>query len=411
MSGLSLSRLARVNTVHGVTPASECCRMAARDPEAVFCGECGTPLLRCAAHEDCGGLVDQNGFCPECFALGLFLDGGAMRQAKLGAALALPFILRNANDNGRAVFITGVHVRQGNTPRRTLELAWERIDSGQSATWMLQTAPLEQAGNQALEIIIVASSRARWREETFAFVATLDLSVEDDGGVVINQTINVTQGGAPGALGNTIYAPIRIEGDRRDDSTSTGDGPSGPSPLALMRADSFERSQKLRGMASGARVSRLARVQWRGFLPGEAASDGPILTADGMLSLGRARTKAQSGSGDVRLLVRSADGTRDDTMSEAISRRHADLFIQNGRLCVRAAGGAGLRVADQGLQTGEVLELGDGDRIHILPRHKNLIALDVSLQGHHGEIDTITLTRVPFESAAPSSRHQDRSRT
>jgi hypothetical protein len=155
-------------------------------------------------------------------------------------------------------------------------------------------------------------------------------------------------------------------------------------------------------MSNGWRVSRLARVHWRGFGNGEACADGPILTSDGLLSLGRARSKQQEGSSDVRLLVRGPDGKVDEAESEAISRRHADLFIENGRLCVRASGGAGLRVSDQGLKTGEVIELNDGDRIHILPRRKDLLALDVSLQVYHGEVETITLTRVPFESAAPS---------
>jgi hypothetical protein len=369
----------------------------------MFCGDCGSALLRCAAHEACGGLLDADGFCRECFSLGLYLDAGTIRAAKIGASLALPLILRNANTGGRAVFITGVHVRQGHAERAPVELAWERIDAGQSASWMLQTAPLQQAGHQAVEIIIVAESRVRWRKESFAFVANLDLSVATDGGVVINQTINVTQGSQPGALGNTIYAPIRIEGERADSSAGDpGTAAGQPSQLALMRADSFERSHGVRGMNTGWRVSRLARLQWRGFEDGEAPMDGPILTPDGLVSLGRARSKAQAGLSDVRLLVRTPTGEVDEALSEGISRRHADLFIQNGQICVRASGGAGLRVSDQGLKTGDVVELCDGDRVHFLPRHKDRLALDVSLQASHGEVDTITLTRVPFEGADPA---------
>src|SRR5262249_43528821 len=152
------------------------------------------------------------------------------------------------------------------------------------------------------------------------------------------------------------YAPIRIDGDTR---RAEADATTRPAPLALTRADGFERDHGLRGTPEG-RVDRTVRLEWKGFAADEAGPSGPILTPDGMLALGRPRVKWGGGVNEVRLLGRDAAGRLDEAVSEEISRRHIDLFVQNGALCVRASGQAGLRVTDQGLRQGEVVALSDG---------------------------------------------------
>jgi len=42
---------------------SKCCYQHAVQADAVFCGDCGKPLLRCMAFEECGGLVRDDGCC------------------------------------------------------------------------------------------------------------------------------------------------------------------------------------------------------------------------------------------------------------------------------------------------------------------------------------------------------------
>ncbi len=88
----------------------------------------------------------------------------------------------------------------------------------------------------------------------------------------------------------------------------------------------------------------------------------------------------------------------------AISRRHFDLFVQNGALCVRAAGQSGLRVGDQGLRQGEVASLSDGERIVVLPKHPQALAIDVRFETHHGVVEQVTLTRQPdVQRATPGT--------
>ncbi|MFT3726170.1 MAG: FHA domain-containing protein [Hyphomonadaceae bacterium] len=313
--------------------------------------------------------------------------------------MTLPLIFRNAGGHGRALFASELWIRQGAGERVRQPIPWERLNAGQSASWTLQTQPLQQTGRQSFEVILVVASRARWREEKFALAANMEIGVEDDGRVVVNQTINVAGGEVAGA-GHTVYAPIRIESDSR--SHVQEQGSKDPSPLALSRADGFERERRLRGTTHGL-VDRTVKLEWKGFSPDEAGPLGPIITSDGMLALGRSRLKSQEGVTDVRLTVRDAAGRLNRVLSEEISRRHIDLFVQNGALCVRASGKAGLRVNDQGLRQGEVIALGDGDRLVVLPRRPTALALDVRFEVHHGVVELVTLTRVPATPGEASS--------
>jgi hypothetical protein len=377
---------------------SACCYQHAVAGGIAFCGDCGKPILRCMAYSECGGLIGEDGRCHVCVSPQLFLDRGAAHDVRAGGVTVLPLIFLNASPIARPLFITKVWVREGDGEQRERDVAWERLDAGASIPWSVQTSVLDRAGRQRLEVTFAAATRYRWREEQFAFVSALELEAEQGGNLVINQTINA---GSGGQLGDTIYAPIRLEGapdsKRRNISEQAA-------PLALVRGERFEKSAGVRGYAVGANkdaiVARSARLVWRGFAPNDAPAAGPIITEDSLLSMGRARTKADGGSSDVRLLAYDAKGDIDETLSRAISRTHIDLFIGSGRLCLHAAGEAGVTIGDRRVARDGIETLEDGDIIRVLPKYADALCLQVRMRAHYGTIDEVTITRIP---AAPGA--------
>jgi hypothetical protein len=361
-----------------------CCYTFAVDPDAGFCGDCGSPLLRCMAAADCKGLVNADGLCDTCVSPQLFLDKGAVREVKVGGAVVLPLLFRNNAPAGRPIFISNLRLREGSGERKLQELPWERLESGVALPWSAQTSPIEHSGRMKLEISYEVATRYRWRQERFLYVAAMDIVADRGGDLVINQTNNTAEGA-------TTYAPIRLTlGESNGPSSSTE-----PAPLALVRADAMERAEGIRGVQGGPVVQRGARLIWKGFAPGEAPADGPIMTSDGMLALGRAPTRRQGGTSDAQLLVRDDDGNLDEAASARISRRHVDLFVQDGRLWLHAAGQAGVRVGDRVVARDLVTAIGDGDVIDMLPRERGAISLSVRMVAHNGIVDEIVLKRSP----------------
>lgn len=72
-----------------------------------------------------------------------------------------------------------------------------------------------------------------------------------------------------------------------------------------------------------------------------------------------------------------------------------DLFLQNGRLHVHAAGEAGLMVGDRRLQRDGVEAVQHDDIIRVLPKYPDALGLHVRMRANFGEIGEITLTRLP----------------
>jgi hypothetical protein len=263
------------------------------------------------------------------------------------------------------------------------ELPWERVETGVALPWSAQTSSMEHTGRMKLEISFQVATRFRWRQERFLYVAELDIEAADGGSVVINQTINA--GG-----GATAYAPIRLTPGSQESSATLE-----PAPLALVRADALERAEGVRGERGGAIVSRAARMIWKGFAPSEAPADGPIMGAEGVLVLGRAPTRRECGPTDGQLLVRDAAGNLDEATSGRISRRHLDLFVQDGRLYLRAAGQTGVCVDGRLVSLNNLALVHDGDVIDILPSDRGAISFAVSMTAHNGVIDEIVLKRSP----------------
>jgi hypothetical protein len=374
----------------GISP---CCYQHAVTRDAIFCGECGKPLMRCMAFQECGGLVGDDGRCSVCVRPQLFLDKDAVTEVKTGGVLVLPLVFYNASSIARPLFITDVWVREGEGARRRIELPWKRLDAGGSNRLNIQTGALERQGRHGIEITFAAATNYFMREERFAFTSMLNLEVEQGGSLVINQTIN-TSGAGTGS--DTVYAPIRLETVGEGARPATG---GKAAELALQRADAFEASQGVRGYADGplkgAVVSRGARIVWKGFGAGGPAA-GPITTQDSMLALGRGKTLAQGGENQVQLLVRDAKGALDEQLSQAISRRHLELFIQSGRLCARVTGAAGVLIGEHRHGADDALAvIGHGDLVQVLPKYPDALGLQVRMRAAHGQIDEITITRAP----------------
>lgn len=367
--------------------AKECCYRSALVQDAAFCAECGRTILRCMAFSECAGLVAPDGQCSVCVAPGLSLDAGTISRAKLGGGLSLPLTLSNRSAVARPLFVCGVWVRVGEGEWRAQDLPWERIEAGASGNLAAQTGILEHAGVHRLEIALAVESRYRWRRETFAFVAGLEVTVEGDAVAEINQTITLSADTIePGA---TVYAPMRL--DRPDEADA---GAVEAQPLPLRRAERLETAFGLRGDPGPVRVPRDVRFLWRGFGPSDAPQDGEIRTHDGLLALGRSRTKLAGGTGDIRMLASAQGGGIDETLSVAISRNHAGLYVENERLMLRAESDNGLLLDDEPLQRGAALALKDGSVVGCLPKHPDAAALRFSYEVHHGLVETVTVDRL-----------------
>jgi hypothetical protein len=86
----------------------------------------------------------------------------------------------------------------------------------------------------------------------------------------------------------------------------------------------------------------------------------------------------------------------DEQLSQAISRRHVELFIQSGKLCARITGSAVVMVGDHRYGADDALAtIGNGDIIRVLPKYGDALALQVRMRANQGQIDEITITRVP----------------
>ncbi len=65
-------------------PYQPCCFTAALNPDSGFCTECGRPLFRCVAFDQCKGLINPLGFCPVCLQPRLAGFPAAARQCAQG---------------------------------------------------------------------------------------------------------------------------------------------------------------------------------------------------------------------------------------------------------------------------------------------------------------------------------------
>gem|GEM_PF-6802228 len=148
---------------------SPCCYEAAMDDGSTYCDDCGKPLIRCMAFEECGGLLNDSGLCTVCIAPTLQIDAGAITQARIGGSVALPISIENTSAIGRPLFVTGLWSREKGGDWREEDLGWEKIQAGQARPAMIAANEIEKSGVHSIQVLLAISSRWRWRQECYAF--------------------------------------------------------------------------------------------------------------------------------------------------------------------------------------------------------------------------------------------------
>ena len=360
-----------------------CCYRLAQSVEAGFCPDCGKPVVRCMAHAECGSVLNDGERCEVCVWPELTLDAGAMVEASRGGAMSLPLTVRNLSPVGLPLFVTGIYSREGRGEWEQEPQSWERLDKGRSAPVVVRADDLDKVGAHRIEILLLVASRWRWREERFAFTAGLTLTVSEpdtEGGHNIQ-----IQGDSVGPT--TVYVS-----DRRTRESTVADTRDAPVELALTRADTAEREFGLRGHADGTLTPRWVALRFSGFGADEAPLAGPIAGEGGLYRAGRERTRAAGGQGDIRLLVRGADGQLDEALSRSLSRHHFDLYVESGRLMLRVQAQYGLKLNDRNCRRGDLVEINDGDVIRPLAKSPGAIALRADFEIHNGVTDSVTLS-------------------
>jgi len=363
---------------------AECCYAAALQHDATYCGECGKPLVRCMAAEECGGLLDDNGLCTVCVSPHLQMDAGATTAAQVGGAVSVPLSLSNRSAVGRPLFVTGLWSREASGAWVEETLGWERLEAGETRPFTIVADEIEKAGAHSLQVLVALASRWRWRQENYAFIAQATLIVADPSS---EKAPVVNIGGQSAGHGNLVY--ISGKNDTRQGPSTTVEALS----LPLVRAERDERRLGLRGIDANLSVPRQAAIRWQGFPKGDAPANGPILTSDGVFAGGRSRTRRQGGDGDIRLLVEGPSGV-DEGLSQLISRRHFELYIESDRLMLRVTGGGGLRLNGDVLGEGKVRQLSDGDTISPIVTAPQSLSLKLSFQSEHGSVREINIRRV-----------------
>lgn len=362
-----------------------CCYTSAMDDEATWCADCGKPLIRCMAFEECGGLLDNNGLCTVCVAPHVQVAPGAISAVRVGGAVALPIKVANLSAVGRPLFVTSMLIREGGEAWIEQDLGWERLHAGEQRPVTIRAASFDRPGVHNVECLLAVASRWRWREEKYAFRATFTFDVKENREAA-GHVVHIQGGDA--AHGNIV----NFSGKEKVDSTTSRSDEA--IELALVRADLEERQRGLRGLDNES-VPRSVPFSWEGFPEADAPFEGPLLSLDGILAVGRSRSRRDGGLGDVRLLPETGDGQIDEDLSRQISRRHFELYIESDRLVLRVTGGGGLRVNGDAYGRDKTVVLSGGDVIAPLVQNQEEVSMRVRFQSHHGRVSRVTFTRDP----------------
>ncbi|MXO91963.1 FHA domain-containing protein [Pontixanthobacter aquaemixtae] len=365
-----------------------CCRETiAADRDAMWCGSCGQPTVRCMGFSECGGLVGADGQCSVCVEPHLIIVPGATMHAPVGGSVALPFELMNGASSDRPIFITGLWSREKGDWREE-RLSWEELGQGERSPASVIAREIDKPGLHEIEIMFAVATRYKQREERFAFSSRILLTVQGEGSQA-GPTIQISSENEMN--GNVIQIHDNTSGD------GSGSGKVIEAiDLNVSRLDLEEQRLGLRGMESGLRVRRSALFEFSGFPAEDHVPDGqPIMTPDGLLAFGRERARETGGGSDVRLLAVNADGSLDRELSLTISRRHFDVFIENDCLCLRVRGRNKLLVNGETLKMEERIVLDDGDRIMPLIDHPSMLVITVAFRREHNRVSTVHFYREP----------------
>jgi len=361
-------------------PAS-CCQESAAYEEAVFCGECAKTIHRCMSFKDCGGVRDDYGLCNICVDPRLQIDAGAVIATQIGAGVALPISIANTSPINRPLYVKALWSREGNGAWRQEKLEWLRLDQGTVKPATITIDELSRAGSQEIKIRIAVSTRQNWREESFVFSTgfTIMIASEKQGPVT-----NIKVDGTGHAL---MY-----NGDKRADDP---EHKLMAYDLALNRMELAELELGYRGLDTDTIIHHTAEFLWQGFAPSDICDNGPIITPDGILEVGRDQLRSNGGGGDIRLLAEDQDGQVDMPTSGLMSRRHFKLYIECDRLMLRVTGRNGLAVNGTDYPNEETIRLKHGDTISPIRKYPEALSIQVKFEKEHNEVKRVIMRRTP----------------
>ncbi len=222
------------------------------------------------------------------------------------------------------------------------------------------------------------TSRALARGDERGHLAAVGVEVADDGRLRVQITDNSGRG-------------VRDEGK----VVSAID-------MNIQRLDREERRLGLRGIGEDLRIPRSTTFSFSGFGPTATPPPGlPVLTTDAVLAFGRSRTRTDGGDGDVRLLIGDVGGKIDEELSQMVSRRHFEVYVENDRLMLRVNGSNGLRINGKAHGVDTVVRLSDGDIIAPVVKAPDALTLAVRFARERDQVCAITIAQSPeFKGAA-----------
>lgn len=366
-----------------------CMATALEDGSATFCMECGKPLLRCMAFQECGGIVDDTGLCPVCVRPHLQITPGATMKAPVGGSVAVPFELVNASGIDRPLFIKGLWSRESGEWREE-RLGWEKLLRAERAAASVTARELSSPGLHEIEIMFAVSTQWRTRQEQFAFSTRVQLEIPAEARDSA-PTIEISSKNQMN--GNIIQLQEREK--RPDDEGRVLE----VIDMRIRRLDREECELGLRRNEDGSGVPRSALFEFFGFSAERApAGAAPILNPDSMIVFGRAPLRSKGGETDVRLLIADdGSGQVDEVLSRQISRRHFEIYIENERPILRVAASNGLRINGKAFGPDKTVLLSDGDRICPLVDDPEKVSLEVRFRRELDRIAGLRVTRSPSE--------------
>lgn len=346
------------------------------------------------AFQECSGLVGEDGLCEVCVSPHLQIIPGATMNAPVGGSVALPFDLYNSSKIDRPLLVTGLWSREKGDWRKE-RLGWEQLDPGARAPASVTAQEFDRAGLHEVEIMWTVATRWRARQEDFAFSTRVLLNIageKDSAGPVVQISSENEMNG------NVIQITDHSSRGSRDEGKVIS-----AIDMNIQRLDREERRLGLRGIDSTLRVPRSATFSFKGFGDRETPASGlPLVTQDAVLACGRSRTHNDSGEGDVRLLATNREGEVDEELSQMISRRHFELYVENDRLMMHVSGSNGLRVNGEAYGVDKVVHLKDGDVIAPVLKVPDALTLTVRFTCERDQVSTITLARTPQIQGAPA---------
>lgn len=377
-----------------VLPYAPCCRDAAIDEEALYCGQCRRPLLRCPP---CRVLLAPGEHCPLHVAPRLILKAGAPLRSQAGCSLTLPLSLtQDTALPAAALRVKRVVATQGRAEPFEVPLSWDRLAPGRERAFALETAPLEEGGRRTLRLRVVVSAQIAGVSEDYAFGGEIALAVDSRAEASPQQIINVTGGGSVLATG-PVTAPSWEDGRSHRNHILDRDA-----PVDLDRAERFEMDEGIRGYGDRrVRVFPDVQVAWTGFPEGDAPAPGcsPSFLAGAAIRCGRNSRRPDPERNphpnEVCWRHYGPGGSADNPLTRSISGLHAELFLRNDRFYLRSLGRHGTVHGAAVLPPGATALLAPGDRFGPRTATGVPFQIEVAMDGSGGVVRRISLSRRP----------------